>query len=139
MIAYFDASSFLKLVIDEPGSTEAHDTWVAAHRRLSSRLLYPEARAGLARAQRMQRITEPELDAARARVEAYLEDTVLLDVTHAISRQAGNLADEHGLRAYDAVHLASVDAVADEETLLVAADGALVRAARVHGITTSAL
>ena len=139
MIAYFDASSFLKLVIDEPGSAEAHETWVAAHRRLSSRLLYPEARAGLARAQRMQRITEPELDAARARVEVYIEDTVLLDVTHAISRHAGNLAEEHGLRAYDAVHLASVDAIADEVTVLVAADGDLIRAARTFGISTSAL
>ena len=49
------------------------------------------------------------------------------------------LAERHGLRAYDAVHLASVDAVADEETLLVAADGAIVRAARAHGIATSAL
>ncbi len=42
-----------------------------------------------------------------------------------ITRHAGDLAEGHGLRAYDAVHLASADAIADENTLLVAADGDL--------------
>ena len=139
MIAYFDASAFLKLVIDEPGRSEALELWQRAHRRISSLLLYAEARAGLARAHRMQRIGARRLRAAVDDVEAYCEEADLLEVTEDLARYAGELAERHGLRAYDAVHLASVDAVADEETLLVAADGALVRAARAHGIATSAL
>ena len=87
----------------------------------------------------MQRIGARRLRAAVDDVEAYCEEADLLEVTEDLARYAGELAERHGLRPYDAVHLASVDAVADEETLLVAADGALVRAARAHGIATSAL
>ena len=139
MIAYFDASAFLKLVIEEPGSAEARETWEAAHARSSSMLLYPEARAGLARAYRMRRIGHSGLRAAVNATDRFCRQAVLLDVTEELTRIAGGLAERHGLRAYDAVHLASVTTVADDETVLVAADGALVDAARAHGLATAAL
>lgn len=63
----------------------------------------------------------------------------LLAVTSWITRHAGDLAEKHRLRAYDAVHLASAEAIADEDTLLVAADGDLVRAASANGIATAVL
>jgi predicted nucleic acid-binding protein len=139
VIAYFDASAFLKLVVEEPGSAEARDTWEAANTRSSSMLLYPEARAGLARAHRMRRIGRSGLRAAVEDVDRFCRQAVLLGVTEELTRIAGGLAEEHGLRAYDAVHLASVASVADDQTVLVAADGDLVRAARAHGLATAAL
>jgi len=139
LTAYFDASAFLKLVIDEPGSVEARDTWRSAHRRISSLLVYTEARAGIARAHRMRRISAQRLQAAGEDVETFCEEIVLLDVTESVARRAGDFAEQHGLRAYDAVHLASLDSVADDETLLVATDGNLVRAAQERGIATAAL
>jgi len=139
VIAYFDASAFLKLAIDEDGSDAAHDAWLAAQRRISSRLLYPEARAGLARARRMSRIGLRELATARVSVEEYIGDVDLVDVTETVTRHAGELAERYGLRAYDAVHLATVDGVADETTVLVATDADLIRAARAHGVATAAL
>lgn len=87
----------------------------------------------------MRRIGGPALDDARAQIEAYMADADLLEVTSAVARQAGELAEEHGLRAYDAVHLATVDGVADENTVLVATDADLVRAALARGISTSSL
>jgi len=139
LTAYFDASAFLKLVIDEPGSVEARDTWRSAHRRISSLLVYTEARAGIARAHRMRRISTQRLREAGEDVETFCEEAVLLDVTESVVRRAGELAERHRLRAYDAVHLASLDSVADDETLLVATDGNLVRAAQERGIATAAL
>ncbi len=139
MIAYFDASAFLKLIIVEPGSAEARNVWRSAHRRLSSLLLYTEARAGIARAHRMHRIGTSKLRAAASEVDAFCRQADLLEVTEDVTRNAGELAERHGLRAYDAVHLASLAAIADRETVLVAADGDLVRAAHAHGIATSAL
>ena len=59
MIAYFDTAAFLKLVIEEPGSQTAARAWSAADAVISSRLLYPEARAGLAAALRGRRIQGP--------------------------------------------------------------------------------
>lgn len=139
MIAYFDASAFLKLVIEERGSVEAQELWRSADRRLSSRLLYPEARAGLARAHRMGRLDNRRLRSARAEIQMYIDEAVAIDVDETVARRAGDLAERHALRAYDAVHLASVEVIADEQTLLVAADGDLISAARAHGIATTAL
>lgn len=139
MIAYFDASAFLELVIDEPGSAEARETWHGAHTRISSRLLYPEARAGLARAHRMQRLGRPEQRAARREIESLLEEADFVEVTEDIAWRAGDLAETHALRAYDAVHLASAETIADDATVLVAADGDLLEAAHAYGVSTLAL
>jgi len=139
VIAYFDASAFLKLVIEEPGSAEAREAWRGAHSRVSSRLLYPEARAGLARARRMRRLDQPAARAARQSIEDLLEAVDLVEVTAEVGRRAGDLADEQCLRAYDAVHLASAEAISDEATVLVAADGDLIAAATARGLHTVSL
>lgn len=136
MIAYFDASAFLKLVIDEAGSADALETWRRAQSRVSSQLLYPEARAGLARARRMNRLDTSDARAARQGIEDFLDEADLVGVTSDLAQRAGDLAEEHGLRAYDAVHLASAEAIGDASTVLVAADGELLTAARQHGLDT---
>jgi predicted nucleic acid-binding protein len=61
----------------------------------------------------------------------------LLGVTEQLARQAGTIAEAYVLRAYDAVHLASAVAVADDEFVLVAADGDLLAAARAIGLVTA--
>ena len=60
-------------------------------------------------------------------------------VTAPLVQRAGDLAEEHGLRGYDAVHLASFEEVADAEAVLVAADGGLIAAARARGFATVAV
>jgi hypothetical protein len=139
VIAYFDASAFLKLVIQEAGTERAKETWLEARARISSRLLYPEARAGLARARRMRRLGDGQLEVARRSLHTLIDDADLIDVTDGLTRHAGELAERYGLRAYDAVHLATVDRIADENTVLVATDADLVRAAQARGISTSCL
>jgi hypothetical protein len=57
-----------------------------------------------------------------------------LEVTEPLARQAGDLAERHRLRGFDALHLASYLTVAtefrDEEVRFSSADKALSRAAR---------
>ncbi len=103
---------------------------------MSSLLLYPEARAAVARAERMGRLGQRQLGLARRRIEALWAaiDRILLTAT--LARRAGDLADQHGLRAYDAVHLASLEHVADTETVLVSGDEELLAAARAMGLAT---
>lgn len=139
MIAYFDSSAFLKLVIEEPGSNDALSMWRSAQSRVSSRLLYPEARAGLARASRMNRLDAARLRVARQSISDFLDEAELIGVSVELAERAGDLAELHRLRAYDAVHLASAEAVGDGSTVLVAADGALLEAARTHGLSTMAV
>ena len=72
MIAYFDTSAVIPPVIGEPSSATCARMWNEATRSVSVRLLYPEARAALARAERMGRINERQHETAVAALDAEL-------------------------------------------------------------------
>ena len=133
MIAYFDSSAFVKLLIPEEGSDEARRLFAGATQVFSSRLLVPEASAALARARRMGRLAARASGSAQAASRALLGAVSPLEVVPAVAETAARLAEAHGLRAYDAVHLASYQRVESPTSVLVAADGDLVRAARSLG------
>ncbi len=139
MIVYFDTSALLPILIEEPASQSAARLWDIADRVVSSRLSYPEGRATLALASRMGRIDESELRSAVDDLEALFEQLDLVDVTERISRSAGGLAEQFGLRGYDAVHLTSAQQIADSELVLATSDRKLVAAARALGLATASL
>ncbi len=128
----------MKLFVDEAGSSEATEIWGSTRLPVSSRLLYPEARAALGAAVRAGR-TNSESRAAREKLEALARDVAYIEVTSSLAAHAGDLAEDHGLRGYDAVHLASVLEVEADDLVLVAADGRLGRAAHALGIMTLGL
>jgi predicted nucleic acid-binding protein len=110
--------------------------WTSAPERASSLLLYVEARAGIARAVRTARLTRPDARAARAIADELWAEMTGLEVTIGLVSRAGDLATEDGLRGYDAVHLASFEAIAEDDSVLVTADAALLGAAARRGFTT---
>lgn len=126
MIAYFDTSAFLKLFLSEPGAAIAREVWTAADVALSSALLYPEGRAALAAGARLNRL---ELPPARQAFEHLFAGVDLVAAAPDLLRRAGDLAEHHGLRGYDAVHLASAESVRDQEVVFVCADRRLTEAA----------
>lgn len=134
MIVYFETSAFFKLVIDEEGSTEAVELWEAAHKVLTSRLMYPEARTALASAARAGRVTSSELRSVRSRLESRWDQVEIIEIDDEIARASGDLAEEHALRGYDSVHLASAVALADETSILASWDVELRRAALDAGL-----
>jgi predicted nucleic acid-binding protein len=99
----------------------------------SSRLIYPEARAAVAMAQRVGRIDVRALrDAVRAIDDLYAELRVI-GVDDALARSAGELAERYGLRGYDAVHLASAIGIEDSSLVMVTWDEDLATAALACG------
>jgi len=58
VIAYFDTSALLKLVIAEDGADQAELLWQSVGEVVVSRLAWPEAVAALAAAQRGRRLTD---------------------------------------------------------------------------------
>jgi predicted nucleic acid-binding protein len=123
--------------VSEPGARQASAAWAEAERVVSSRLLYPEARAAVARAHRDTRITTRQLREARAQVDRLWRGLERIDVTAGVARAAGDLAEGHALRAYDAVHLASALSLADDELALVSADRRLLDAAAAAGLNVA--
>lgn len=139
MIVYFDTSALLPIVIEEPTSATASRLWDEADRVVSSRLVYVEGRAALAMARRMDRLDQRQMRTAVEDFEAVGEQLDFIEVTENLVGAAGALAEQFGLRGYDAVHLASAQQLNDPELVLAAGDHALLDAARVVGIATADL
>ena len=109
--------------------------WNDAARSISVRLLYPEARAALAKAARMGRITGCQLAAGVGELETIITEVDHIEMTAELAHAAGVLAQAHGLRGYDAVHLAAALAASDAEFVLATGDTDLASAAQSLGIS----
>ncbi len=134
MIVYFDTSAFIPLIIEEPNSDSCERLWNEATRTVSVRLLYVEARAALARAQRLGRLTRGGLVSAVALLDDLSTQVDHVEITDRLARTAGALAEEQQLRGYDAVHLAAAQAVADMDTVFASGDQRLITAASQIGL-----
>ena len=137
MIAYFDTSALIPLIIEVPGSLRAGRVWDLADRLTSVRLVYTEARAAFAQAERRGRLASADLPGALDALEGLYSQLDLLEVDDLLVRRAGELAQQHALRGYDAIHLAAAERVHDDTTLMVAGDGELCAAAGALGLAVA--
>lgn len=133
-LVYFDASAFVKLLAEEPGSDLAAELWDGCDAAVASRLAYPEVRAALAAAARNHDLTEVELDEAEHAWEEYWAATRPVELTATVERQGGQLARAHALRGADAVHLAGALAIGDPELVIAVWDRRLHAGAQAAGL-----
>jgi len=134
VIAYFDTSAVVPTIIDEAASVTCVRLWDDADRVISVRLLYPEARAALAQAHRMDRLTTRQLAAAVRELDALVREIDNVEIGAALARSAGELAQRQGLRGYDAVHLAAAVTARSADLVVVTGDNDLARGARELGL-----
>jgi uncharacterized protein len=139
VIAYFDTSAILPLLIEEPTSERSGALWDESDRLVGVPLLYAEARAALAQAERTSRLSGSDLRVAVAGLSDLYVQIDRVAVTEGLVSRAGELAERHGLRGYDAVHLAAALLVADAELVFVTGDRSLRRAAVAAGLATANL
>lgn len=132
MITYVDTSSLLKLLIDEDGSERAEEIWDAADVLVSVALIVVEGRAALAAARRGARLSAAQHRRARNEFTALVDELTVVEVTAELVETAAGLAEEEGLRGYDAVHLAA--ALSVEAAVLTSADIDLCDAAQRRGL-----
>lgn len=104
MILYLDTSSLLKLFLEEADSDVVHGWADQAEVLATSRVAYPEAMAALGRRWREKDLDDETFGVIREAVAKQWEDFSVLDLNE---KSAGSLAIEHGLRGFDAVHLAA--------------------------------
>ena len=137
MIAYFDTSALIPLLVDERGSERASRLWDVADNVVAVRLIYAEARAALAQATRLGRLSATNLDATIDALDGLYANLDLLEIDERLVRRAGELAQHHALRGYDAVHLAAAERIRDDTTVMVAGDRDLCAAARTLGMAVA--
>lgn len=131
MITYVDTSTLLKLIIDEDGSGQAAVIWDHADDLVAVRLLYVEARAALAAAHRGKRLSAVQYAEAVGDLDLLWEQVSVVEVTSGLVDRAVKLAEQHGLRGYDAVHLSA--AVEVDADIFTSADSKLCDAASAAG------
>lgn len=137
MIVYFDTSAIIPLIIAEPGTPRCQRLWNEADRVASSRVLYPEARAALAQARRLGRIDADQFGRAVTALNGILANLDHVEVTATLAGIAGELAQTHGLRGFDAIHLSSAHAIADDHLVFASGDRDQLRAASAIGLNTT--
>lgn len=136
MIVYLDSSAIIKQYLDdELGIVDLEAITSASAGLVTSRLSYVEVRAGLAAARRANRLASIAHDRAVASFDAAWTAFDVVELTETVGARAGVMAEAFGLRAGDAIQLASVLEMDLEETMLVAWDARLLLAARAAGVT----
>jgi uncharacterized protein with PIN domain len=135
---YLDTSNLVKLYIDEPGAIEVQQEVDDADVVVTSALAYPETRATFARRRRERLMTVAESRKVLKQFDADWKRFFVLAFTDELALAAGQLADAHGIRGADAVHLASFETLLancdDDDVRFSCADGRLTKAARVLGV-----
>ncbi len=74
-----------------------------------------------------------------AEIEARYRELDLVEIDAGLAHRAGDLAESHGLRGYDAVHLAAAIRVDEPGTVFATGDPALLGAAERAGMATAAI
>ncbi len=106
-LLYLDTSALARLYTDEPGRALVLAE-VNAARELSAHLIaYAEMRATFAGRVRRKLLGKRRSLEVLARFERDWRQFTRVSVTEDLVQSAGELAEKHGLRAYDAVHLAA--------------------------------
>jgi len=134
VIAYFETSALLKLLLDEEGAEQAATLWESADVVVAGRPAYPEARAALAAAVRARRLSVPGHDTTVSQLQRRWRQLHIVDLDQSLAEAAGDLAWRHALRGYDAVHLACALAVGRRDALLATWDADLAAAAQEAGL-----
>lgn len=137
MILFLDTSAWLKLYVDERGTQDVAAAVQSAELVAISRIAYAEARAALARVLREKRTTRAEHRKRIAALDADYDEVLKVEVLEDVVRQAGELAETHALRGFDAIHLASARWLARKtrkRVRLLAFDERLTAAAHALGL-----
>ena len=107
MILYLDTSALVKLYVEEPGTQDV-GTWIdEASTVVTARIAYAEGRAALARYRRQGALTARLLRSAVRSLDEDWSRCTIVEITDGLVRRAGQLAERHALRGFDAIHLAA--------------------------------
>ena len=105
---YLDTSALLKIYLDEDGAAVVREGVSASNVVASSLVAFVETRSAFARRRRTGELSPTDHRRLAHDFEADWDRYVKIEVSEALVFESARLADLHRLRAYDAIHLASV-------------------------------
>jgi len=134
---YLDSSSLVKIFIDEEGSEDVRALVSRSDVQTTSVVSFAEVCSAVARMRREKALTPAKYADAKRRFVSGWPALMSLEVTQDLARSAGDLAEKHGLRGFDSIHLATFAQVlergTDDEVEFSSFDKRMVAAARRLG------
>jgi uncharacterized protein len=140
LILYLETSSLVKLYVREKDSDAVRDRVRTAEVVATSVLAYAEARAAFARKLREKGLSEESHNSVKEALDRDWPSYFVLNAAAGTARAAGGLAEKHGLRGFDALHLASameLRAAGASSLRFSTADARLRDAAGLEGFETA--
>jgi len=107
MLLYLDTSSLVKFYVEEDDSSEVADLVISSKATATSLIAYAESRSAFARRYKEKAFTRREHEELVTSFNADWENYLILRVQADLVMKAGDLAEKHGLRGFDAIHLSS--------------------------------
>jgi uncharacterized protein len=104
---YLDSSSLVKIFVDEDGSEEVRALVSRSDFQITSVVSLAEVRSALARMRREKALTPAKFAEAKRSFAEDWSSVVSIEVSGALAQRAGDLAEKHGLRGFDSIHLAT--------------------------------
>ena len=138
-MTYLDTSALVKRFVAEAGSSKVQSLLTGRAPIASATIAYAELYSGLTRRHRERVLSPVQYRQACKRFERDWTALVKVELGPEILGSARGLIQRQGLRAFDAIHLASalgLQAAANEPVTFVAADQRLLRAAAGERLAT---
>lgn len=110
MILYLDTSALVKLYTDETHSDFVRGAASTATVRVCHDIGYVECRAAFARRRREGGFSPSDQLRCRRQFDRDWGHFHVISVTPELIRRAATITEDHGLRAYDGIHLAAAEA-----------------------------
>jgi predicted nucleic acid-binding protein len=140
VILYLETSSLVKIYVREPDSDAVRKAIGGADVVATSILAYAEARAAFARKRREKGISDAAYKSVKDALEHDWPSYFTLSLAGQTVKTAGDLAEKHALRGFDALHLASaldLRLSGASPIRFLTADSRLRDAARAEGFETA--
>ncbi len=138
-MTYLDTSALVKRVVSEAGSADVQSLLTTGEPAACATIGYAELYSGLTRRHREGVLSQLQYRQACRYVEQDWMALIKVELGAEILSTAWAMIQRHGLRAFDAIHLASalgLQAAVNEPVTFVAADQRLLRAAAGERLTT---
>lgn len=134
---YLDTSALIKRFVEEKGSSRVQSMVESGEAVATAKIAYAEVFSGLTRKMREGNLAKVQYDLACRQFETDWPAYIRVELNDDLLFLARDLIRRHGLRGFDAVHLASaltLKSALDEAVTFAAADRRLLRAAATEGL-----
>jgi predicted nucleic acid-binding protein len=136
MIVYLDTSALVPMFIEEPTTAACRRIWDEADTIASTRLLFIEASAALARSLRSGRTGVSSFRSRSAMLDSLWDQVRIMELDQNLMERAAAVTNQFPLRGFDAVHCAAGSLIGDDNAVRVSADNSLLGAWTDLGLST---